>query len=368
MTPERRTVRALTAAAVVGAYPLVSGSASFVVVATGYAVCATALGATRQTAVALFVPAHERTVVRGRLQALQNVGIGAGAGLGGAAAVVGTTASYTMVLLLDAVALLVAAGLLGMLPRHRTSATPRPRAGMLRDRRFVAAAALNAVLLLQMPLLSVVLPLWIATATAAPPVTVALAFLTNTAGVAALQTRAARRVPTLAAAVRAMRRAGRGMLLATAAIGAAGLTHHAAPACAAVASGVVLLTLAEVEFSAASWTIGYALTPPGAEGRYQAVWGAGVPVARAAGPLLLTAGVLAAGPLGWLALGGCLAAAGAAMTPLLRRVCAPATAPSSSVGLAATAPAARSQGLRVGNHRFPRGHAGHADVADTAAD
>ena len=90
----------------------------------------------------------------------------------------------------------------------------RPRTGVLRDRPYLTLAALNAVLYLYMPMLSVLLPLYVVQRTTAPAWTVGGFFVLNTVGVTILQVRAARTVSDPRSAIRASRRAGL-LLLAT---------------------------------------------------------------------------------------------------------------------------------------------------------
>jgi hypothetical protein len=71
--------------------------------------------------------------------------------------------------------------------------------------------------------------------------------------------------------------------------------------------------VAETRLAAGSWHIGLALAPNGAQGRYQGVYGAGVPVARTVGPLLLTGVVLGGGAANCAGLGVVFLLAGLTM-------------------------------------------------------
>ncbi|MFI5725525.1 hypothetical protein [Streptomyces cyaneofuscatus] len=64
--------------------------------------------------------------------------------------------------------------------------------------------------------------------------------------------------------------------------------------------------------------IGFDLAPAGRRGQYQGFFGAGVPVARMLGPLVLTTLIVTWGPPGWLVLGTLFLGAGAAMGPAVR--------------------------------------------------
>ena len=142
----------------------------FIALLTAYAVSQSGSAVVRQALLIDRVSAAERTGARARLQATVNAGIGAGAALGGLALHVGTTGALAAVLVFDATTFLLSAALLGRLPAGSTTRTPRPTGArsVIRDRRYVVAAGLNAVLYLYLPMLSVVLPLYIVQRTSAP--------------------------------------------------------------------------------------------------------------------------------------------------------------------------------------------------------
>jgi hypothetical protein len=302
---------------------LTAGPVSFTLVAVAYAVAQSGLNVARQTLVIALVDPADRTRFRARLQVVMNVGIGVGAVLGGLALLADTGAAYAGVLLLDAAGFLVAGLLLTGLPAPRPApAAPAPVPGRVwRDRPYLTVAGLHAVLHLYMPALSVVLPLFVAARTAAPTWTVAAAFVVNTAGVLALQMRAGRRVRgdslssggAVAAAAASSRAGGVALAVSCVLFGLAAVPHGPAAAAAVVLLGAVVQVVGEVRFAAGGWELGFALADPEHPGQWQGVFGAGIPVARAVGPLLLTVVVVGwAGP-GWLVLGGVLLAAAVAV-------------------------------------------------------
>jgi hypothetical protein len=59
--------------------------------------------------------------------------------------------------------------------------------------------------------------------------------------------------------------------------------------------------------SVSSWELAVALAPEDARPAYLGVAGISQSVQKSAGPLLLTGVVMAAGPVGWVALGGVVA-------------------------------------------------------------
>lgn len=90
-------------------------------------------------------------------------------------------------------------------------------------------------------------------------------------------------------------------------------------AAALLVLGAVLQADGEMRQSAGSWQIGFSLAPADRIGQYQGFFGTGVPVARTAGPLLLTWLLLVWGIPGWLLLGAILLAASYGMGPAVRR-------------------------------------------------
>ncbi|MGA9344593.1 MAG: MFS transporter [Nocardioidaceae bacterium] len=318
----------LVTAAVLLLATLPRSMASFVLVATMYAVSQSASAGVRQALLVSLVEPSHRVLSRARVQTAVNGGIGLGAGLGGVALLVGTTTAYITVFILDAASFLISAGLLSRLPEPRPgpalagaptqgSALPKEqRLAVLRDRPYVVAALLNAVLYLYMPMLSVVLPLYIAARTAAPGWTIAAVFVLNTTGVVLFQVRAASGVRDLATATRAIRRAGVALLLACAAFAGAGVVDSAAASLLALALGAGLQILGEVLLAAGSWEVGFSLADQNRQGQWQALFSSGIPLARALGPLALTTLVLTWHGPGWLVLGCAFAVASLSVGPV----------------------------------------------------
>ncbi|MFG2573628.1 MFS transporter [Streptomyces sp. NPDC048481] len=322
---------ALATGFTVASFALVRGFVPFVLVACAYAAAQSGLAAARQALLAGLAPAGERTGLLARLQATLNAGLAVGAGLGGLALHAGTREAYLAVFAVDAVSFLVCALLLAALPRVAPRAV-RPGGsalGVLRDRPYAVVALLNTVLLLRMPLLSLVLPLWITRRTDAPAWLVSALFVLNTAAVTVFQVRMARGVRGPASATRAVRRAGWVMC------GACAVFALSAGASPWVVAGVLVLgaalqAAAEMGQSAGSWQLSFDLAPADRVGEYQGLFGTGVTVARTLGPLVLTWLLVEWGTPGWLLLGAATVAASYAMGPAARRAAAVrATTPSS---------------------------------------
>ncbi|SET77470.1 MFS transporter [Nonomuraea wenchangensis] len=305
---------AVATAVAVASFALVRSFVPFLLVTCLYGIAQTGLSAARQALLAGLVPPAERTSARAMLQATLNGGLAAGAGLGGIALWLDTPAAYTALFALDAAGFLVAAALLLRLPALRPAggAVPSGKLTVLRDRPYALVTLINAVLLFYMPLLSVIVPLWIAGRTSAPSWVVAALLLVNTGSVLAFQVRVARRVRTLREASASVRRAGL-MMLAACAVFA--LSPYGWPY---LLLGAALLVWGEMLLAAGAWEISFGLAPDDRQGQYQGFFGTGTAVARMLGPVALTALVLGGGTLGWLALGAMFAAAGAAMAPAVR--------------------------------------------------
>ncbi|MGP3937695.1 MFS transporter [Nonomuraea sp. KM88] len=301
---------ALTTAAAVAAFMFVRSFELFVLVACVYGTAQTGLSAARQALLAGLVPPEQRTAVRAVLQATLNGGIAAGAALGGLALHVDTPEAFLAAFALDALAFVTAAAVLLRLPSvHPAPAPTGPRMAVLGDRPYALVTLINAVMLFYMPLLSIVVPLWIATRTSAPAWVVSVMLVINTGSVLLFQVRVARRVKGLDDASASVRHAGLVMFAACAvfALSPYGWVFLL------VATG--LQVLAELLLAPGAWEISFALAPEDRQGQYQGFFGTGVPVARMLGPVVLTTLVLDGGTLGWLLLGGAFAAAGAAMRP-----------------------------------------------------
>jgi MFS family permease len=298
-------ILALTTAAGVGSFLVVRSFALFLVAAIVYACSQTGLTAARQALLAGLVQPAERTRIRAFLQSTVNAGLAVGALLGGIALRFDTTASYLTVFAIDAVSFLVAAALIRRVPAiaATTSTKGEPRLAVLRDRPYAVLALLNAIMLLFMPLISLIGPLWIATRTSAPSWVVASLMIVNTLGVTFFQVRIAKSVTDLRSASRSIRYAGIAMLAACLvfAVTAADLSPSTAAVVLVIAAA--LLTLGEMKLASGAWEISFGLAPAGKQGQYQGFFGTGPAIARMLGPALLTTVVLGWGPIGWILVG-----------------------------------------------------------------
>jgi Major Facilitator Superfamily len=305
-------------AASMASFALVRSFASFVVVASVYAVFDRGASAVRQALVAGVLPPEERVRGRAYLRAVTNVGISLGAAAAGLALVADTRAAYLSLVLVDAVSYLLAAALLLRLPRVAPQPAEADGGGMLAvlsDRPFAVVVLLNAVLSLHQLLLEVALPLWVVGHTEAPRSVVAVLILVNTVLCVLLQVRASRGSDTLPGAARACRTGG--LLLGLSCLvyaAAAGRSPQVAVAVLVV--GALVHVLGEVVSSAGGWGLGFGLAPDARQGQYQGLFSTGMAGATMLGPVLLAAVVVPHGTVGFAGLALVFALAGAALVPV----------------------------------------------------
>jgi MFS family permease len=277
---------------------------------------------------------------RPRYQAVQRTVVNLGYTIGGLAAsaalALGTTAVYRLLLLGDGLSFVLVAVMvarcaeppsatrtvIARTPAEATLGTgagagdagkaghcaPARAANPWRDTGYLAYAALDSVMFLYGCALTVGLPLWIVTRTTAPHGLAAAVFVVNTVLVVLLQVRLARYGSSSRVAADSLRQVAAWFVLACATTAFAVLDARWAATVAVVASAVAF-TVVEMIQSAISWELSVSLAPAQAQGSYVGVHGLAQSTARCVGPLLLTAGVMAAGPAGWLAFGAVLAAA-----------------------------------------------------------
>jgi MFS family permease len=313
-------VLALTTATSVASFLVVRSFPLFLIAAITYASSQTGLTAARQALLAGLVAPAERTRIRAFLQATVNAGLAVGAALGGIALHYDSATAYLTVFALDALSFLIAARLLHRVPPVAVSTRVKgePRLAVLHDRPYAVLALLNAIMLLFMPLLSLVAPLWIVSRTDAPDWVVASLLIVNTIGVTLFQVRAARSVRDLRTATRSIRYAGLAMLAACAVFAVSAADLSATTAAVVLIAGAALLTLGEMKLASGAWEISFGLAPADKQGQYQGFFGTGPAIARMLGPALLTTVVLGWGPIGWIAVGALFLGTSCATGPAVR--------------------------------------------------
>jgi hypothetical protein len=313
-------VLALTTATAVGSFLVVRGFAAFLIAAIVYACSQTGLTAARQALLAGLVQPAERTRIRAFLQSTVNAGLAVGALLGGIALRFDTKAAYLTVFAIDALSFLIAAALIRRVPSIavRVRSKGEPRLAVLHDRPYAVLALINAIMLLFMPLISLVGPLWIVTRTNAPSWAVASLMIVNTLGVAFFQVHIAKRVKDLRTATRSVRYAGLAMLAACAVFATTAADLSPAIAALILVIAAALLTVGEMKLASGAWEISFGLAPADKQGQYQGFFGTGPAVARMLGPALLTTVILGWGPIGWIVIGVLFLGTSCATGPAVR--------------------------------------------------
>lgn len=247
------------------------------------------------------------TLLRARIRSATNLGIAVG-GLGSAVAIeINTRDAYLGLVLLNAASFAACCGcVLRLAPAAKPARKAAVRsASVWRNRPYAALTGLNLVLMMQYPVLTLVLPLWIFDHTGVPHVMVAIAIPVNTLMVALLQVRLTKGVHNPAAAARMMVRAGL-VLLASLALMAAAAEVPTWLAIVLVPAATVVYTVGEIWFSGASYELSFELAPAQAQGEYQGFYSVGGGLGRALSTSIATFTCLDLGWPGWLLFGAIL--------------------------------------------------------------
>ncbi|MFI8350680.1 MFS transporter [Streptomyces sp. NPDC085596] len=292
----------------------------FVLIAFLYAMFERGAHAARQALIPAVLSGESLVRVRAKIRVVTNVGVSAGATLGGLALLWDTGTAYRLTFALNALSFVVCGLVFLRLPAVTPSplrAPGEPRLAVLHDRPYALLALINMVMLLHIPILEVVLPLWIALHTGAPRSLTAVLLLLNTLAVVVLQVRVTKKIDALEPAVRAFRVAGV-VLLASCAAFALSAGRGAVTATAVLVVATALHVYGEMVQSAGSWLIGYELAPKDRQGQYQGLFNTGVAAVQMFGPVSLTLLLIDWGTPGWLVLGLVFLAGGLLMAPAVR--------------------------------------------------
>jgi hypothetical protein len=290
-----------------------------------------------QAVVSASVPAADRVDTLAKIRAVRNIGFSLGAVVATVSIGTGSRAAFLILIGGNALSYFVVAVLLRRIGIHQVTAGPggvaRRKLRLVADPRYLAAAALNGVLVVHMTLLAIAFPLWYTEHTTLPAVFIGVLITVNTVLAVLLQARFARTSQTLPGAVRAALWAG----LALAGFGVASqlahLTERVWAVLALASLAILLLTFAELWQAGSSWTISYDLADPHRRTEYLSTFQLGNSMQSIVGPWLITS-LLFPTPNGWLYFGAVTTAAGALTAVVLR----PLLAQSSSPETAAEAP------------------------------
>lgn len=289
-----------------GAYVLVHGMASFLVVSCLAQIAGSGTGGPRNALVLGLCDHDGRLEALGRLRAISHIGWALGAIAGGAVIALATQPAYLALLALNGGTYLAYAALVITVPRVSAPVRAESRAEsrglrVVRDAPYMSLAGLMGVLALCWAMLSSGLPLWVTLHTHAPRSISAVVVLISSVGIAAFQVRVSR-------GITAPRAAATGTLLAGCALAGSCLLFALTAGGRGV--GVIVLMVAaaslhlagELLFVASSWGLSVPLMPPDAPGEYQGVFATGEAVALMAAPVLMTTLIAGWGQPGWVAL------------------------------------------------------------------
>lgn len=295
------------------AYAFTRGFAGFVVIACLLGAVDRVMGPVTQTLVSRAVSEDERPRTMGYVWATRNAAFAFGGALASVMITVFGAGSYVALVLGNAASFVLALPVLLTIKQREIAAPPRRRSllqRLPRDRRFLQIAAVNGLLVAHYTLLTVTIPLWVVTRTAAPKTMLGVLLMVNTIGASMFQVAVTGRADTLPRAARKFLQAGVALFLCCAAVAVTGALG-AAWASVLLVLAISLLTAGELTQSAAGWQVSFALTEEERRGSYLAAFSLGETVQTIIGPVLLTGLVVAGGWAGWLAIGGLLLAAGA---------------------------------------------------------
>jgi MFS family permease len=286
-----------------GAYVLVRGTASFLLVSCLAQIAGSGTGGPRNALVLGLCDHQARLEALGRLRAISHIGWALGAIVGGAVIAIATQPAYLALLALNGGTYLVYAALVVSVPRVATPRRETRRIGLrvIRDAPYMSLAGLMGVLALCWAMLSSGLPLWVTLHTHAPRSISAVVVLISSVGIAAFQVRVGR-------GITAPRAAATGTLLSGCAL-ASSCVLFALTAGGGGLTAVVLMVAAaglhlagELLFVASSWGLSVPLMPPDAPGEYQGVFATGEALALMAAPALMTTLIAGWGQPGWIVL------------------------------------------------------------------
>jgi MFS family permease len=300
-------------------YAIAQSFVAFTVAASLVIAAQSAADAARGALIAGVLPQKDRVRARAYLRSITNIGISIGAIGGGVALHFDSQAGYVSLLL--AAGLLYVVSALTFLTVPPVAPIKRSEEGpaliVLRDRPFALVALLNSILVMNGGILTVALPIWIASRTNAPTWLFSVILLINTITVVLFQVRASQGSETVEGGARAMRRSG--VLLAICcAVFALAAGQPGWLAAVILVCGTLVHVLGELLYSAGSWALAYELAPENAHGQYQGLFGMSTQLGSMVTPLAATVLIIGIGQVGWLIFAVALLAAGL-VTPTVAR-------------------------------------------------
>ena len=274
----------------------------------------------RMATIASMGQGESRVTIRAYQRAITNFGISLGTVFAGIGLAINTPTAYKVLLVGDACTFLLAAYVFHRLP----FVVPTVERGepitfqALKDRRFVAATASNAINSLHFVLQSVAIPLWVVRETNAPRWWVSVIMITNTIGVTLFQVTASKGTGHIFGGAKRYREASLAIAIACAFYAAShGVSAYIA--CALLVIAMAIHTFGELVGSAGSWSIGFGLADERHQGQYQGVWSLSWGLGGAVGPAFVTAMAITLGQKGWAIMAAIFLANGILMHALVTK-------------------------------------------------
>lgn len=274
----------------------------------------------RMATIAKLGEGEERVAIRAYQRAITNFGISLGTVFAGIALAVNTPLGYQLMLAGDAVTFILA----GIVFRGMPYMEPTVERGepisfqAIRDKRFVAATALNAINSLHFVLQSVAIPLWVVRETTAPRWWVSVIMMVNTIAVMLFQVAASKGSGPIFAGAKLYRRASLAIAIACILYSTShGVSAITASALLVLASAVHVY--GELIGSAGSWSIGFGLADEKHQGQYQGVWSLSWGLGGTLGPAFVTLMAITLGQEGWFIMAGMFLTNGILMHKLVTR-------------------------------------------------
>lgn len=296
-------------------WPFIDSFGKYVAMAIAMEIAGTLGGAAHGAYTIDVLPTNERVKSRAYMYSALNAGFTVGSGIGLVALAIDSDDVLRMVPWLTAAVFAYNAFNIMRLPdaTHDVKRTKEERAvkiepSPLKNPGWMTGSFFLGVLWTNQVVLSVVIPLWVVSATDAPREILALLFATNTIMCILLPMRAARGVKDLPTALRALRISA---VFFIASCIVTMLTHETIGwmTIAVMFGAHIILTGAELFLSAASWSLEAELMDPRQRGAYSGASEIGGTLGRVWAPALYTFLALTWGAQGWLVIAAIIVAA-----------------------------------------------------------
>lgn len=265
---------------------------------------------------------ENRVSYRAMLRVVSNVGTAMGSVLSAIPLTIGTRPVFVALILFNVLTYFTAALMLrgvqcGIFASAHSRKNGRMGLVAVRDVPFLLVTAANAVLYLHDGILTIALPIWIASAKSIPNGMVSALLLVNTVGVILLQVRFARGTDSIRGAGRAGLRSGLSLCAACVLLALSREAVVWLSVVMLVAAGLMHLC-GELWQSASAWSFGFEMSGDDLLGEYQGVLNAGADTMALVSPMILTGVAHADSPAGWLVLAVVFLLTGLSYGPIAR--------------------------------------------------